>query len=96
MLKKEEVKHIASLARIELSQEEITKYQKELSDILGYVNMLEKLPTEGVDPIGHITGMVNRYREDKEGRVNKRERERIMENVSHKKGDFIRVKKVLN
>jgi len=96
MLTKEEVAHIASLSRIELDEIEMERYQKELSDILEYVNTLEKLSTDGVEPIGHITGMVNIYREDKEGVRDEKEREGIIGNIPNRKGDLIRVKKVLN
>ena len=44
MISKEEVKHIAKLARLELSEKEIEKMQKDLSSILDYFNVLKKAP----------------------------------------------------
>lgn len=44
MISKEEVKHIAKLARLELTEEEIEKMQKDLSEILGYFDVLKKAP----------------------------------------------------
>lgn len=95
MLTKEEVLHIAQLARIELDDTEVSHYQKELSAILDYIQKLEHLPTDGVEPIGHITGMVNIYRQDKERIRDDEERKAIMENIPHKKKDYVCVKKVL-
>ncbi len=95
MLTKEEVEHIAELARIELTQEETTKYQKDLSSILAYFEQLQEIDTNNVEPIGHITGMTNMYREDREEEFGDLGRKEIMENVPDTKDNFIRVKAVL-
>lgn len=44
MISKDEVKHIAKLARLELTEKEIIKMQKDLSSILDYFNLLKKIP----------------------------------------------------
>jgi aspartyl-tRNA(Asn)/glutamyl-tRNA(Gln) amidotransferase subunit C len=44
MISKEEVRHIAGLARLELTEDEITKMQKDLSEILDYFDLLKKAP----------------------------------------------------
>jgi len=44
MISKEEVEHIAKLARLELTSEEVKKMQKDLSEILDYFNLLKKAP----------------------------------------------------
>lgn len=64
MLTKEQVKHIAKLARIGLSEEEIEKFTKDLSRILDYVKELQEVDTEQVEPIAHITGRENALRQD--------------------------------
>ena len=46
----EEVKHIANLARLQLSDEELQKYQHQLSDILDYAVMLQKIDTSNIPP----------------------------------------------
>ena len=46
MISKEEVRHIAELARLELSEKEIEKMQKDLSAILDYFDLLKKAPTK--------------------------------------------------
>jgi aspartyl/glutamyl-tRNA(Asn/Gln) amidotransferase C subunit len=44
MISKEEVQHIAKLARLELTEKEIEKMQKDLTEILDYFNLLKKVP----------------------------------------------------
>jgi aspartyl-tRNA(Asn)/glutamyl-tRNA(Gln) amidotransferase subunit C len=63
----EEVKNIASLARIGITDEEARKYQKDLSAILDWVEELKTVNVEGVEPTAHIIGMKNIMREDKAG-----------------------------
>jgi aspartyl-tRNA(Asn)/glutamyl-tRNA(Gln) amidotransferase subunit C len=64
MLKKEDIIHIAQLARIGLNENEIEKYQREISLILDYFKKLEKADTNNVKPIGHIAGVSGVVRED--------------------------------
>ena len=65
MISKEEVKHIASLARIGMSEKEIEKFSKDLSSILDFVEQLKEVDVNGVEPTAHITGLENKYRADK-------------------------------
>jgi len=64
MISQKEVEHIAQLARLGLSLEEIKKFRKQLFLILEYVNQLKKVETEGIDPISQITGLKGVWRED--------------------------------
>jgi len=65
MISKEEVKHIAGLARIGMNEKEIEKFSKDLSSILDFVEQLKEVDVAGVEPTAHITGLENKYREDK-------------------------------
>ncbi len=64
MLSKEEVEHIAKLARLGLSQEEIGKFQKELSSILDYFEKLKKVDVAKVEPMSHSVKLENVLRKD--------------------------------
>lgn len=64
MLSKNEVKHIAGLARIGMGEKELEKYSKDLSSILDWIEQLKGVNIEGVEPIAHITGMENVSRKD--------------------------------
>lgn len=68
MISKEQVKHIAKLARLSLTEQEIKKFQKELSDTLDYINILKELNVEKIKPTSQVTGLNNVYREDKAGK----------------------------
>ncbi|NCU41842.1 MAG: Asp-tRNA(Asn)/Glu-tRNA(Gln) amidotransferase subunit GatC [Candidatus Moranbacteria bacterium] len=95
MLSSQDIKHVANLSRIELSSEEEEMYRKEMSVILEYVQKLDELDTDGVEPIGHITGMINSYREDVSYDGSVQEKEALMKNVPEVKNKWVRVKKVL-
>lgn len=56
-LTSDEVKHIAKLARLELSEAEIDKFGTQLSEILGSAKMLDEVDTTNVEPIAQITGL---------------------------------------
>lgn len=55
----EEVKHIAKLARLELSDQEVEKFAEQLSEILSNADRLDEVDTKGVEPIAQITGLRN-------------------------------------
>lgn len=88
----DDVKHIAKLARIELKQDELEKFRVDLNKVLGYVEVLKSVNTEGVEPLATVTGLENVMREDK---VEESElQEDILKNAPEKQGKFIKVKKV--
>ena len=95
MLSKEEVKKIASLARIGVEDKELEDYQKNLSEILDYFKELNELDTDSVEPIGHITGRNDVSRKDERGEIDEKEREDILNNVPERKGNYVKVKSVL-
>jgi len=63
-LSPDDVRHIAKLARLNLSDAEVEKFSKELSSILEYVEKLQEVDTEGVEPTAQVTGLHNSFRED--------------------------------
>ncbi|MBO4408001.1 MAG: Asp-tRNA(Asn)/Glu-tRNA(Gln) amidotransferase subunit GatC [Clostridiales bacterium] len=58
------VKYLESLGRISLSAEEEEKTRKDLGDILAYIDKLNELDTQGVEPMSHAFGRSNIFRED--------------------------------
>lgn len=93
-LTKEEVKHIALLARVGLKDEEVEKYQKDLSIVLDFFRELETVSTESVSPIGHITGMMDRARTDHTENFDETKKDKLKNNVPEMKDGFIKVKSV--
>lgn len=63
-LTKDQVKHVAKLARLGLSEAEIEKFRTQLSGILDYVEQLNEVKTDGVEPTAQVTGLLNVMRED--------------------------------
>ena len=61
----EEVRHVAKLAKLELGANEIEKFQKQLSEILDYIEMLKEVETKAVEITSQVTGLENVFREDK-------------------------------
>lgn len=64
-LTKEEVKHIAKLANLTLSEKEVEIFSSQLSETISYVEKLNELQTENVSPTSQTTGLKNVFREDK-------------------------------
>jgi len=63
-LSREEVLHVAELARLSLRPVEVELFTRQLNDILAYVQKLEELDTTGVAPLAHVIPLVNAFRED--------------------------------
>lgn len=63
-LSKKEVEHIALLARLKLTDEEIEKFSNQLSQILEYVEQLQQVNTDGVELTAQVTGLENVLRPD--------------------------------
>lgn len=92
MISADEVKHVAKLARLELTEEEVIKYSKQLGDILKYVEKMNEVDTTGVEPMPHAIPLYNVMRED----VVKYEetKEELMKNAPYEEDGFFRVPKI--
>lgn len=64
-LTRQEVEKIAHLARLALTEEQITEYQEQLSAVLDYADMLNELDLSDVQPTAHAVTRQNVLREDK-------------------------------
>ncbi|NDY42200.1 Asp-tRNA(Asn)/Glu-tRNA(Gln) amidotransferase subunit GatC [Dissulfurirhabdus thermomarina] len=59
-----EVEHVAHLARLHFSPEELDGFTRQLNEILAYVAKIEELDTECVEPTTHAIALTNAFRED--------------------------------
>ena len=92
MITKEQVEHVAKLARLELTNEEKELYTKQLSKILDYIDQLNEVNTKGVEPMTQPIPTVNVIREDI---VKKQfERSEMLKNAPHEEYGFFRVPKI--
>ena len=64
MIDRDQVLHVASLARLELREAEIDQMARELSDVLGHIEKMGELDLEGVPPTTHVIDLVNALRPD--------------------------------
>lgn len=63
-ISKDDVKKIATLARLNIAENEIEKYQHHLEEILNYVQKLNELDTANVEPTYYVQEAINVFRED--------------------------------
>ena len=64
MISREEVQHVARLARLALTDEELERMREQLDAILAYIDKLRELDVEGVEPTSHAVPLVNVMRDD--------------------------------
>ncbi|MDP1619519.1 MAG: Asp-tRNA(Asn)/Glu-tRNA(Gln) amidotransferase subunit GatC [Candidatus Moranbacteria bacterium] len=93
MITKEEVQHIAGLARIGVDEKDLDKFAADLSAVLDWIEELKEVEVEGVEPTAHITGMENRMRED--AQIDFENKNAIVDLFPEKKDNYGKVKSVL-
>lgn len=64
MIDKSTVEHVAKLARLELSEEEMPKVVEQMNKIVGYVEQLAEVDTDGVEPTAYVVSERDALRED--------------------------------
>lgn len=89
----EEVRHIALLARVGMTEEEIERMRDQLSHILENFDVLRQVDTEGVEPTGHSVEMESVMRED-EPRPSMPLQD-VLTNAPDREDDFVKVRAVL-
>lgn len=87
------VRRIASLARIRVEEEEVLRLQSELNGILGWIEQLNEVNVDGVEPLAGGAQMALRLREDAVTDGNYPER--LLANAPDREGDFFAVPKVV-
>ena len=87
------VKHISKLSRISLDDEKAAKLEKDLNSIFSWIEQLNELNTDKVEPLTSILNESLRYRKDqiKDGKI----RDKILKNSPQKNEEFFVVPKVV-
>lgn len=93
MISRADVEHVARLARLHLSEDEVERMRVQLSAILAYVDQLRALPTEGVEPTSHAVPLVNVLRDDTPEPC--LPREAMLANAPDPAGEFFRVPRII-
>jgi aspartyl-tRNA(Asn)/glutamyl-tRNA(Gln) amidotransferase subunit C len=63
---KQEILHVANLARLEIDAASIGKFAEQIGNILEYVDQLRQVDTSGIQPTSHTLALTNAFREDAE------------------------------
>lgn len=90
---KQEVEHVAKLARLELSEQQKDVFTDQLSNILTYVEQLNELDTKGVEPTSHVLDISNVMREDVPHQS--LDQEKALANAPDKAAGHYRVPKII-
>jgi aspartyl-tRNA(Asn)/glutamyl-tRNA(Gln) amidotransferase subunit C len=86
------VKHVAKLARLSLTEDECSQFTEQLDKIIGYFDELSEVDTNGIEPMSHPIPKGNVLREDVV--VRSATREQLMEGAPVKEGSFFRVPRI--
>jgi len=95
MITKKEIEHVAKLARLGLTEKEKTKFTKDLSAILDFVNKLNEVKADKVEPTAQVTGLENVTRKDKGRKKTKKETDKLLDLAPAIEDRHVKVKAVL-
>lgn len=88
-----DVKHVAILSRLGLDDDELQKYEEELNDVLNFMEKLNELDTQGVEPTSHVLDIHNVFRSDV---VEKSlDLEDVLANAPDRDDDYFKVPSIL-
>ncbi|MBI2608750.1 MAG: Asp-tRNA(Asn)/Glu-tRNA(Gln) amidotransferase subunit GatC [Deltaproteobacteria bacterium] len=92
---KNRVDYVATLARLKLSEEEERVYASQLSHILGYIETLNQVNTEGIEPTYNVIDHKNIFRSE-DLKIEKEENKSLFENAPELKDSYIKVPKIID
>ena len=90
---RDEVLHVASLARLTLSEEEVEIYVRQLDAILVYMDQLAQLDTTNIEPMAHVIPLETHFREDRV--VPSLGADRSLQNAPDRSEGFFKVPKII-
>jgi aspartyl-tRNA(Asn)/glutamyl-tRNA(Gln) amidotransferase subunit C len=94
MISLDEVKHIANLARLSFSEDELEKFTNQFNEIIAYMDKLNELDTSNVEPLSHPVETFNVFREDEI--KNSISRKEALMNAPCRDEKFFQVPKVIS
>lgn len=95
MISKKEVEHVARLARMDISPEEIESLRKDLSSVLDYIESLKKADIVKQDATSHLGEAVNVFRPDRAVKESEEVVGKLVQSAPSKKDGYIKVRPVL-
>ena len=91
---REEIRHLAALTRIKMTEEEIEVMRGQMSDILDSIEVLNLVDTDGVEPTGHSVNVNSVMREDVSS--DSISLEDALANAPQREQNFLRIRSVLD
>jgi aspartyl-tRNA(Asn)/glutamyl-tRNA(Gln) amidotransferase subunit C len=89
-----QVREVAMLGRLDLSDEEVSMFSDQLSEILNYVEKLGELDTDNIEPLAHSLPVQNVFRDDEPHKC--LSREKALDNAPHCDEEFFLVPRILD
>jgi aspartyl-tRNA(Asn)/glutamyl-tRNA(Gln) amidotransferase subunit C len=93
VISREEVQHVARLARLHLTDDEAERMREQLDAILAYIDKLRELDVDGVEPTAHAVPLVNVMRDDVLAPC--LPQEQALANAPDRAGEFFRVPRII-
>jgi len=93
VISREDVAHVARLARLALTEAELETMREQLNAILGHIDALKAVDTTGVEPTSHAVPQFNVMREDEPRPCSSVEE--MLANAPDRAGDFFRVPRII-
>ena len=90
---RDEVLKISALAKLHLSEEEISLYTDQMNEVLEYMKQLDELDTEDVEPLSHVLDQINMTRPDEE--KTSLSRDEALQNAPETDGEYFIVPNVI-
>ena len=88
-MNKEDIRHIANIAQIDFSDEELEKFAPGFDEVIELVNKIKEIDTEGLEEVFQVNGIENNIREDKTGES--LSQEEALENAATKKYGYFKL-----
>lgn len=93
-LSSDDILKLAKLARLKLSEAEVKSFQTDISQILGYVEMLDDVNTEGLAPTSQVTGLTNVMRTDELIDYGA-DQQALLKNAPRREDNYIKVNRMI-
>ncbi|CAN5319413.1 Asp-tRNA(Asn)/Glu-tRNA(Gln) amidotransferase subunit GatC [soil metagenome] len=92
----DDTKHVAKLAKLDLTEDEINKFTPQLSKVLDYISELDEVDTKNTEPTAQTTGLTNVLREDEINPLYTLTQEEALSGTENTKNGFFVVPQILN
>lgn len=91
-----QIQHIATLARIDIKENEIEEYSDKLSSIIGYIGQLQEVDIVNIEPTAQVTGLENIMREDIIANCDQEIQNTALKQAAEREGGQIKVRRILD